>query len=54
MKNIVKFIEKIFGYTNFVFVGTCAFYASFNISTSLHVCKGECQDDVLTSTDLTA
>ena len=27
MKNIVKFIEKIFGYTNFVFVGTCAFYA---------------------------
>ena len=27
MKNIVKFIEKIFSYTNFVFVGTCAFYA---------------------------
>ena len=27
MKNIVKFIEKLFSYTNFVFVGTCAFYA---------------------------
>ena len=27
MKNIVKFIEKVFGYTNFIFVGTCAFYA---------------------------